>query len=109
MFSYHTFHDRNIDLGSISCYGFDMDYTLCEYITPQLELLTYQLAQQYLVNQLGHPPQLTQLSYDHQLPVRGAWFDRKYGNVLVVDQLGVILECRHANRYKSELSFVSFV
>ena len=86
-----------------------MDYTLCEYISPQLELLTYQLAQQYLVTQLGYPPQLNQLSYDHQLPVRGAWFDRKYGNVLVVDQLGVILECRHANRYKSGLCFVSFV
>ena len=80
-----------------------MDYTLCEYISPQLELLTYQLAQQFLVTRLGYPPQLNQLSYDHQLPVRGAWFDRKYGNVLVVDQLGVILECRHANRYKSEV------
>ena len=89
---------RSLDLEDISCYGFDMDYTLAEYLSPAVDELGHALARQHLVTQCGHDPELLELEFQEELATRGAWLDREAGNLLVVDSLGHILHCTHANK-----------
>ena len=35
------FVNRNLNLSKITCYGFAMDYTLCEYISPKFDELAF--------------------------------------------------------------------
>ena len=65
------FVNQHLDLSEIDCYGFDMDYTLAEYISPQFDELGGRLALQWMVDQLGYPQQmLDTIKYDHHFPVR---------------------------------------
>ena len=41
---------RTLKLGEIACYGFDMDYTLCEYKAPAMDSLAHTLAKEFIVN-----------------------------------------------------------
>ena len=41
---------RQLDLSEITCYGFDMDYTLCEYRAPAMDSLAHTLAKEFIVN-----------------------------------------------------------
>ena len=94
---------RTLRLGEISCYGFDMDYTLCEYNSPAMDVLAFELAKEFLVSTCGHPEEISGLLYDSGFPVRGSLFDRQLGNLLLVDRLGHILQVRmehsHWSRY----------
>ncbi|XP_058064540.1 cytosolic purine 5'-nucleotidase isoform X2 [Anopheles bellator] len=81
-------------LENIKFYGFDMDYTIAEYISPQYEQLGFDLVKERLVS-LGYPSEIRQFAYDPSFPVRGLWFDSLYGNLLKVDAYGNILVCVH--------------
>jgi hypothetical protein len=39
-----VYANRALNMAKIRCFGFDMDYTLCEYISPQFDQLAFQLA-----------------------------------------------------------------
>ena len=41
---------RQLDLSEITCYGFDMDYTVCEYRAPAMDSLAHTLAKEFIVN-----------------------------------------------------------
>ena len=88
-----------------------MDYTLCEYVSPDMDILAFNLAREFLVSRCGHPPQVSQLEFDPTFPVRGAWYDRDLGNLLLVDIMGHILQCHHGIRlyfiFASELYSIS--
>jgi hypothetical protein len=92
------FVNKNLNLSKINCYGFDMDYTLCEYISPQFDELAFALAKQWMVDNLGYSKDILDIEYNHQFGVRGLWFDRRGGNLLKVDQFGKILDCCHGFR-----------
>ena len=92
------FVNQSLDLSTISCYGFDMDYTLCEYLSPQFDELGCSLTQRFLVSSLGYSPDILRIKYDPAFPVRALWFDRLRGNLLKVDQFGEILQCFHGFR-----------
>ena len=92
------FVNQSLDLSSISCYGFDMDYTLCEYISPSFDQLGCSLTQKFLVEKLGYSPDILRIRYDPAFAVRGLWFDKLRGNLLKVGQLGQILQCFHGFR-----------
>jgi len=97
------FVNKNLNLSKITCYGFDMDYTLCEYISPQFDELAFNLAKAWMVDNLGYSADILDIEYNFQFGVRGLWFDRKTGNLLKVDQFGKILDCYHGFRMmKSE-------
>ena len=93
------FVNQSLDFSTISCFGFDMDYTLCEYISPNFDQLGCDLTQKYLVDNLGYSPDILNIKYDPAFAVRGLWFDRLRGNLLKVDQFGEILQCFHGFRY----------
>ncbi|CAB3382178.1 Hypothetical predicted protein [Cloeon dipterum] len=88
------FVNRSLHLQKIKFYGFDMDYTLAEYKSPQYETLGFNLVKQRLVH-MGYPAEILEFGYDPSFPVRGLWFDSTYGNLLKVDAYGNILVCVH--------------
>ncbi|XP_037026081.1 cytosolic purine 5'-nucleotidase-like isoform X1 [Bradysia coprophila] len=91
---HEIFVNRSLHLENIKFYGFDMDYTLAEYKSPQYETLGFDLVKERLVN-MGYPKEILQFEYDPSFPVRGLWFDTMYGNLLKVDAYGNILICVH--------------
>ncbi|XP_062539622.1 cytosolic purine 5'-nucleotidase isoform X1 [Armigeres subalbatus] len=92
--SHRIFVNRSLHLENIKFYGFDMDYTIAEYKSPQYEQLGFNLVKERLVT-LGYPVEILQFEYDPSFPVRGLWFDSLYGNLLKVDAYGNILVCVH--------------
>ncbi|XP_062539624.1 cytosolic purine 5'-nucleotidase isoform X3 [Armigeres subalbatus] len=91
---HRIFVNRSLHLENIKFYGFDMDYTIAEYKSPQYEQLGFNLVKERLVT-LGYPVEILQFEYDPSFPVRGLWFDSLYGNLLKVDAYGNILVCVH--------------
>ncbi|XP_046591691.1 cytosolic purine 5'-nucleotidase isoform X3 [Neodiprion lecontei] len=92
--AHRIFVNRSLHLENIKFYGFDMDYTLAEYKSPQYEQLGFNLLKDHLVS-LGYPEEIKEFEYDPSFPVRGLWFDTLYGNLLKVDAYGNILVCVH--------------
>ncbi|CAH2047141.1 unnamed protein product, partial [Iphiclides podalirius] len=88
------FVNRSLHLENVKFYGFDMDYTLAEYKSPQYETLGFNLTKERLVKK-GYPREILEFEYDPSFPVRGLWFDTLYGNLLKVDAYGNILVCVH--------------
>ncbi|KAL9872614.1 cytosolic purine 5'-nucleotidase isoform X1 [Glossina fuscipes] len=91
---HRIFVNRSLHLENIKFYGFDMDYTLAEYKSPQYEQMSFDLVKERLVS-MGYPKEIMQFEYDPSFPIRGLWFDALYGNLLKVDAYGNILVCVH--------------
>ncbi|KAK2714156.1 cytosolic purine 5'-nucleotidase-like isoform X2 [Artemia franciscana] len=89
---HRIFVNRSLHLEKIQFYGFDMDYTLAEYIAPDLDVLGFNLIKERLVS-VGYPQEIMEFEYDASFPIRGLWFDTSYGNLLKVDAYGNILVC----------------
>uniref|UniRef100_A0A914YUQ9 5'-nucleotidase n=1 Tax=Panagrolaimus superbus TaxID=310955 RepID=A0A914YUQ9_9BILA len=95
--SQRIFVGRSLRLEKIKFYGFDMDYTLASYKSPQYETLLFDRTIERLI-QIGYPEDLKQFTYDPNFPVRGLWFDSHYGNLLKVDGFGNILIGVHGTK-----------
>ncbi|XP_014666040.1 PREDICTED: cytosolic purine 5'-nucleotidase-like [Priapulus caudatus] len=93
-----VFVNRSLHIKKIRFYGFDMDYTLAVYKSPEYESLAFQLVIQRLI-EIGYPSELVDFEYDPTFPVRGLWYDKEYGNLLKVDQYGNILVCCHGFKF----------
>lgn len=93
-----VFVNRSLTLENITCYGFDMDYTLAVYKSPEYESLGFELLRDRLVS-IGYPHELLGYTYDPTFPTRGLVYDNKYGNLLKIDSNGNILVCTHGLEY----------
>jgi len=91
---HRIFVNRSLHLENIKYYGFDMDYTLAEYKSPQYEQLGFDLVKKRMVD-LGYPEEIMLFDYDPCFPIRGLWFDSHFGNLLKVDANGNILVAVH--------------
>ncbi|XP_062995489.1 cytosolic purine 5'-nucleotidase-like isoform X3 [Elgaria multicarinata webbii] len=92
---YHRiFVNRSLALEKIKCFGFDMDYTLAMYKSPDYEELAFELLLERLVS-IGYPHEILEYKYDPTFPTRGLVFDSLYGNLLKVDSHGNLLVCAH--------------
>lgn len=96
--AHRIFVNRSLHLENIKFYGFDMDYTLAEYKSPQYEKLSFSFLKKRLMA-LGYPQEIMKFEYDPSFPIRGLWFDTLYGNLLKVDAYGNILVCVHGFRF----------
>ncbi|XP_026060178.1 cytosolic purine 5'-nucleotidase-like isoform X1 [Carassius auratus] len=93
--AYHrVFVNRSLAMEKIKFFGFDMDYTLAVYKSPEYESLGFDLTVERLVS-IGYPQELLGFVYDPTFPTRGLVFDTMYGNLLKVDAYGNILVCVH--------------
>lgn len=93
-----VFVNRSLRMEKINFFGFDMDYTLVQYKSPDLEILSFELAIQRLIA-IGYPEEIRNFKYDPIFPVRGLWFDYAYGNLLKVDGFGNILVGMHGFKF----------
>ncbi|XP_040014344.1 5'-nucleotidase, cytosolic II, like 1 isoform X2 [Xiphias gladius] len=93
-FDQKVFVNRNLTLENIKCYGFDMDYTLAIYKSPDYESLGFELIRDRMVS-IGYPHEILRYTYDPSFPTRGLVMDTAYGNLLKVDSNGNILICSH--------------
>uniref|UniRef100_A0A8D0DBZ5 Cytosolic purine 5'-nucleotidase n=1 Tax=Sander lucioperca TaxID=283035 RepID=A0A8D0DBZ5_SANLU len=91
---HRVFVNRSLAMEKIKCFGFDMDYTLAVYKSPEYESLGFDLTVERLVS-IGYPQELLNFVYDPSFPTRGLVFDAMYGNLLKVDAYGNILVCVH--------------
>jgi hypothetical protein len=82
-----VFVNRSLHLEKIRFFGFDMDYTLAVYKSPQYETLGFDLPKHRLIA-IGYPEAIREFQYDHTFPVRGLWFDKQFGNLVKVDAFG---------------------
>uniref|UniRef100_A0A8C8VLY1 5'-nucleotidase domain containing 4 n=1 Tax=Pelusios castaneus TaxID=367368 RepID=A0A8C8VLY1_9SAUR len=97
-FSSRIFVNRSLALEKIRCFGFDMDYTLAMYKSPDYEELAFELLLDRLVS-IGYPHEILKYEYDPTFPTRGLVFDAHYGNLLKVDSHGNLLVCAHGFRF----------
>eukprot|EP01119_Soliformovum_irregulare_P018681 TRINITY_DN5778_c0_g1_i2.p1 TRINITY_DN5778_c0_g1~~TRINITY_DN5778_c0_g1_i2.p1 ORF type:complete len:526 (-),score=132.72 TRINITY_DN5778_c0_g1_i2:56-1633(-) len=96
-----VFVNRDLRLDRIKWIGFDMDYTLAQYISPAYETLTYNLLVERLL-EMGYPDVLKTFQYDPSFPVRGLILDRVLGNFLKIDAFGHINTCVHGRTLLSK-------
>uniref|UniRef100_A0A915PQ81 Intraflagellar transport protein 56 n=1 Tax=Setaria digitata TaxID=48799 RepID=A0A915PQ81_9BILA len=93
-----VFANRSVYLQKIRYYGFDMDFTLAIYKSPDYDILLYNNIINRLIL-LGYPEQLRDFPYEKDFAIRGLWFDRTFGNLLKVDGFGNILVGIHGYNY----------
>uniref|UniRef100_A0A8D0CKF4 5'-nucleotidase, cytosolic IIb n=1 Tax=Scleropages formosus TaxID=113540 RepID=A0A8D0CKF4_SCLFO len=68
--AYHrVFVNRSLAMEKIKCFGFDMDYTLAVYKSPEYESLGFDLTVERLVS-IGYPQELLNFVYDPAFPTR---------------------------------------
>nr|KYP51315.1 Cytosolic purine 5'-nucleotidase [Cajanus cajan] len=80
------FCNRPLNMKNIVAVGFDMDYTLAQYIPETFESLAYQHTVEMLVYDLHYPSELLSWSFDSNYMVRGLVLDKKRGNILKMDR-----------------------
>ena len=92
------FVNRNLNLESISWFGFDMDYTLARYAKREMEELSYQLTARRLVEKKGYPEEILDIPYDNDFVSRGLVIDKELGNILKPDRHGHIGRVFHGRK-----------
>ena len=83
---YQIFCNRELKLSGIRAIGFDMDYTLAQYVQPAFDKLAFDGAKQKLVSNLGYPDAVLDFEYDPTLWSRGLIVDTLRGNFLKIDR-----------------------
>ena len=78
-----------------------MDYTLVVYKDEVLEELIYRLTVERLVEKLGYPKEIRDLSFDPKRVIRGLVIDKKLGNLLKINLFGYIKAALHGDHFYS--------
>ncbi|KAJ8026381.1 Cytosolic purine 5'-nucleotidase [Holothuria leucospilota] len=113
--NHRVFVNRSLSMEKIKFFGFDLDYTMAVYKSPNYEKMTFKLLIDRLIS-IGYPQELKKFQYDPTFAVRGLMFDKLYGNLLKIDTFGNILICVHGFKFltSSEIAelypnkFISF-
>ncbi|KAM7284639.1 cytosolic purine 5'-nucleotidase isoform X4 [Ixodes scapularis] len=66
---HRIFVNRSLHLDKIKFFGFDMDYTLAQYKSPDYEAFQFHLLVDQLLS-IGYPTELKQFQYDSTFPIR---------------------------------------
>ncbi|KAK6938816.1 HAD-superfamily hydrolase, subfamily IG, 5'-nucleotidase, partial [Dillenia turbinata] len=96
------FCNRSLNMKNIVAVGFDMDYTLAQYIPETFESLAYEGTVKKLVNDLGYPSELLHWTFDWTYMVRGLVLDKKRGNILKMDRHKYVKIAYHGFRELSK-------
>nr|DAD21649.1 TPA_asm: hypothetical protein HUJ06_023112 [Nelumbo nucifera] len=96
------FCNRSLNMKNIVAVGFDMDYTLAQYMPETFESLAYNGTTRKLVYDLGYPPELLEWSFDWKYMVRGLVLDKKRGNILKMDRHKYVKVAYHGFREMSK-------
>ncbi|KAM7273059.1 hypothetical protein ACFE04_027723 [Oxalis oulophora] len=96
------FCNRSLNMKNIIAVGFDMDYTLAQYMPETFESLAYEGTVKKLVYDLGYPQELLEWSFDWKYMVRGLVLDKKRGNILKMDRHKYVKVAYHGFREMSK-------
>ena len=94
------FCNRALSMQKIQAVGFDMDYTLAEYIPETFDLLAYEGAKEKLV-EMGYPPAIRAFTYDGHSYQRGLVIDKSRGNLIKLDRHKYVKVAYHGDRLLS--------
>jgi HAD superfamily 5'-nucleotidase-like hydrolase len=89
---------RNLHFRDIKALGFDMDYTLSHYRTPEIEELAYRTSVELLVAERDYPPYLLDTHFDPGFAIRGLVLDGGRGNLLKLDSARQVARACHGTR-----------
>lgn len=89
-----VFVNRSVAMNKIKGIGFDMDYTLAVYKSPQYEELGFRLIIDQVLK-MGYPIEIANYQYDPTFISRGLLYDNVHGNLLKIDGHGNILVASH--------------
>ena len=92
---------RNVHFRDIKAVGFDMDYTLSHYRSPEIEELAYRSSVRLLVAERGYPEELLDTHFDPQFAIRGLVLDGARGNILKLDSSRQVVRACHCLLYTS--------
>lgn len=92
------FCNRSLNMSSIRCIGFDMDYTLASYKPETFESLAHEQTVKKLVKHFGYPEALYDLTFDYKYMARGLVIDKERGNILKVDRHKYVKLAHHGFR-----------
>ena len=73
---------RNIHFRDVKAVGFDMDYTLSHYRSPEIDDLAFAKSSRLLVEERGYPEWLLTQRFDPDFSIRGLVLDGNHGNLL---------------------------
>lgn len=89
---------RNVPFSSIKALGFDMDYTLSHYRSPEIDELAFRHAVSLLVEGRGYPATLAERAFDPDFAVRGLVLDGARGNLLKLNRERQVVRASHGTR-----------
>ena len=89
---------KNLNMSRIKFYGFDMDFTLCEYVSSEFDKTVFMLTKDWMVKEMNYSATIMDIPYNSEFSMCGLWFDKITGNILKVDLFGKILACWHGTR-----------
>ena len=62
---------KNLNMSRISYYGFDMDFTLCKYVSAEFDKTAFLLAKHWMVNQMNFSTNILDITYDPEFAICG--------------------------------------
>jgi HAD superfamily 5'-nucleotidase-like hydrolase len=89
---------RNIHFWGVKAVGFDMDYTLSHYRSPEIDELAFQKAGGLLVREKDYPQWLLEQHFDPTFAIRGLVLDGNRGNLLKLSSERLPVRACHGSR-----------
>ncbi|MBI5529225.1 MAG: HAD-IG family 5'-nucleotidase [Deltaproteobacteria bacterium] len=89
------FVNRNLRMSAIEMIGFDMDYTLAAYRSPEFEQLCLDKTIDKLITKKAYTPRIGQIRFDPSIVQRGLAVDRLNGNILKMDRYNHVWRAFH--------------
>jgi len=89
---------QTLPLPSIKAVGFDMDYTLARYRSPEIDELAFKKSLRLLVREKGYPASLLDSEFDPKFSIRGLVLDGVRGNLLKVSRERRVVRATHGTK-----------
>eukprot|EP00127_Corallochytrium_limacisporum_P001108 Clim_evm19s39 gene=Clim_evmTU19s39 len=93
----HVFVNNTVNLGTTDIFGFDYDWTICNYKSQYLLPLIYEMARKHLIDEFKYPSGFALYKgYDPDFAIRGLMFDARKG---------LLVKLNHVNSLSSTAVF----
>lgn len=89
---------RNVHFRNVKAVGFDMDYTLSHYRSPEIDELAFKKASRLLVREKAYPHWLLEQKFDPAFAIRGLVLDGIRGNLLKLNSERRVVRANHGSR-----------
>jgi 5'-nucleotidase len=89
---------RNVHFRDVTAVGFDMDYTLSHYRSPEIDELAFRNSSRLLVRERNYPAWLLEARFDPEFAIRGLVLDGIRGNLLKLTSERQVARACHGSR-----------